>query len=361
MQEENAVPDMPYELDYIPVGSGKKSGDAIVLRFGNLTGPRTEQTIVVIDGGFQDSGEKIVDHLATYYNTSEVDMIICTHPDADHVSGLLVVLEKCTVTNLLIHKPWEHGDEIKNLFKNGRITGSGLSNRLEKALQHASDLESAARIKGVKIVEPFQGVNWLSGSMLVLGPSLEYYAALLTLFRSTPSPIDALAKLLQPIQQAAEEVINWIEDKLEIDLLDDDIDKTSAENNSSAIVLFNIDGHKLLFTGDAGKTSLLAAADYAEASGISLQDLKVLDVPHHGSKRNLSSRVLKRIKASMALISASGDWDKHPAKKVTNALKKHGARVYVNRKSILHHHHEAPERVGWVTATEEAFHDKVEE
>lgn len=353
---------MAYEIDYIPVGEGEKSGDAILLRYGNLTGLRSEQTVVVIDGGFKDSGEKIVSHLSKYYGTSDVDLVISTHPDADHASGLLVVLEKCTVTNLLLHKPWDHAEDIKNLFKDGRITASGLEDRLEKSLQHASDLESLALKKGVTIVEPFQGVKGYSDSLLVLGPSRDYYEKLLALFRPTPDPIVSLAKLLAPVKEAIKDTINWIEDRFDIDLLDDDNDATSAENNSSAVVLFKIDGHKLLFTGDAGKTGLLLAAEYAESSGIPLTDLNFLDVPHHGSKRNLSSKVLSKIKASTAFISAAKNSPKHPAKKVTNALKKHGTKVYVNNKGVtIQHGHNAPDRPNWGLATEEPFHNKVEE
>jgi beta-lactamase superfamily II metal-dependent hydrolase len=86
-----------------------------------------------------------------------------------------------------------------------------------------------------------------------------------------------------------------------------------------------------------------------------------LDVPHHGSKRNLNSKILKRINAAIAFISAPPEGDKHPAKKVTNALKKHGAKVYVNRINTVRHQYNAPERSGWVAAAEEPFHDVVEE
>lgn len=353
---------MAYEIDYIPVGEGEKSGDAILLRFGNLVGQRSEQTVVVIDGGFKDSGEKIVQHLTSFYGTNSIDLVISTHPDGDHTSGLSVVLEKCTVSYLLMHKPWEHAQDIKNMFRDGRITASGLKDKLEKSLQHASDLEALATRKGVNIVEPFRGIKGFSDVMHVLGPSQQYYEGLLPLFRSTPSPIEALAALLAPIQRAAESAINWLEDTFEIDLLNDDNDTTSAENNTSVIVLFTIDGHKLLFTGDAGKTGLLNASDYAVNLGITLTDLSFLDVPHHGSKRNLSSKVLGKIKASTAFISAAQGSPKHPAKKVTNALKKHGARVYVNNRGMtIQHGHNAPDRQGWGPASEEVFHNRVED
>lgn len=348
---------MGYQIDYMAVGDGEKSGDAIALRFGNLTGPREQQSVIVIDGGFQDSGEALVNHIKNHYGTNHVDLVISTHPDADHASGLSVVLEKLSVGQLAMHRPWEHGSDIKNLFKDGRITASGLEERLEKSLQHASDLEALATKKNIPIVEPFQGITGFNNVVHILGPSIDYYQTLLAGFRSTPAPKSGL---LLPIQKVAEKVIKQIQDFWHIDLLDDDDDTTSAENNTSTIILFNIDGHKLLFTGDAGKTALLNAISYIEGLGVSLADLNFMDVPHHGSKRNINSKILKKIKAQYALVSASKDSKKHPAKKVTNALKKHGAKVYVTRGIPLLHHHNAPER-GWSSAQEEQFYDNVEE
>ena len=42
---------MGYEIDFIGVGQESKSGDAIAIRWGNLLGPREQQSVVVIDGG----------------------------------------------------------------------------------------------------------------------------------------------------------------------------------------------------------------------------------------------------------------------------------------------------------------------
>ncbi len=350
---------MGYEVDYIPVGNGEKSGDAIAIRFGNLSGSRDEQVVIVVDGGFKESGQKLVEHIRIFYRTDKVDIAISTHPDADHASGLYEVLDNLNVQLLLMHKPWEHAEEIKNLFKDGRITASGLEDRLEKSLQNASDLEALATKKGIQIIEPFQGVNGYQGGIHILGPSKEYYEQLLPLFKACPAPAKGLG-FLAPLPRLVKEGIKWIEDNFGIDLLDNDEEETSPENNTSTVILFNIDGHKLLFTGDAGKTGLSLAVDYAESQGNTLTDLAFLDVPHHGSKHNISSKLLKRIKAATAFISASQDSPKHPSKKVTNGLKKHGTKVYVNRGNSISHRHNAPER-GWSAAIEEPFHNRVEE
>ncbi len=332
---------MAYEIDYIPVGDGERGGDAIALRFGNLVGPRNEQSVVVIDGGFQESGEKLVKHIKDFYGTTHADLVISTHPDADHASGLSVVLENMSVGQLAMHRPWEHAAEIKGFFKSGRITASGLEDKLEKSLQNASDLEALATKKSIQIVEPFQGITGFNGAIRILGPSQAYYEALLANFKSTPEPIKSLG-IFAPMQKAAEEAVKYIKDFWHIDLLDDDEDTTSAENNTSTIILFTIDGHKLLFTGDAGKTALLNAIAYADGLGISLTGMNFLDIPHHGSKRNLNSKILKKMNATTAFISAPPDGDKHPAKKITNALKKHGSRVYTNRLNTINHNHNAP-------------------
>ena len=68
---------MAYVVDYIPVREDEKGGEAITLRFGNLYGPRNEQSVIVIDGGYKDSGEKLVEHIKFFYKTEPVDFLIC--------------------------------------------------------------------------------------------------------------------------------------------------------------------------------------------------------------------------------------------------------------------------------------------
>lgn len=61
---------MGYEIDFLPVGDNSKSGDAIALRYGNLYGSRAEQRVVVVDGGFTDDGEALVNHIRTSWGVN---------------------------------------------------------------------------------------------------------------------------------------------------------------------------------------------------------------------------------------------------------------------------------------------------
>ncbi|MBP7898483.1 MBL fold metallo-hydrolase [Candidatus Gracilibacteria bacterium] len=357
---------MPYEIDYLPVGEGEKSGDAICLRFGNIAGPRSEQTIMVIDGGDKTSGEALVAHIRQYYGIgndgyNDVDYVISTHPDGDHASGLCTVLENLKVGTLLMHRPWDYAGDIKDAFSDGRWTVRGLGEKIEKSLKHANELEAIATRKGIKIIEPFQGIGTADGTIRFLGPSKEFYQQMVTAFRGVPAA-KVETGLLSTIFRKAEEAIRLIEDRWDLDLLNDDDDTTSAENNTSTILLLTIGTRRILFTADAGKTALLNAIAYAESLNISLVGLELLQVPHHGSRRNLNSKILKKMNGQVAHISASGENKKHPSKRVTNALKKHGAqKITVNRKQSVLHHFQANHR-GWTgIIPDEPFHDNVEE
>src|SRR6185436_11080833 len=67
------------EMDWLPVGDGERSGDAITARFTRLdTGALAH---IVVDAGFNDDGKDVVAVFDRYYGTRKVDIAILTHPD----------------------------------------------------------------------------------------------------------------------------------------------------------------------------------------------------------------------------------------------------------------------------------------
>src|SRR6266404_4274074 len=108
---------MGYEIDFLAVGDNSKSGDAIAFRSGNLQGRREEQFVMVIDGGTKEAGDDLLRHIRTHCGTDTVDLVVSTHPDGDHASGLTVLLEKLGVKRLWMHRPWQHAEDIRHLFQ----------------------------------------------------------------------------------------------------------------------------------------------------------------------------------------------------------------------------------------------------
>ena len=78
-----------YEIEFLPVGNGEKSGDCILFHYFE----DGIEKIIAYDGGTRKSGEAMVAHIKKYYGTQKIDYLINSHPDGDHVSGLIYVLE----------------------------------------------------------------------------------------------------------------------------------------------------------------------------------------------------------------------------------------------------------------------------
>ena len=358
-----------YEVDFLPVGDGQKSGDCITLRFGKLLANPPQQTVIVIDGGFKDTGSALVQHIRHYYKTKIVDAVVSTHPDGDHGSGLTTVLDELTVENLVMHLPWNHTKDTSHLFEDDRVTDETVKRALRKSLDTARDLENLAKKKGIRIVEPFYGVTGFNNAMRVLGPTKEFYKNLLPGFRGTPEPTADFAYVLKQMVEAAKDTVKTLVEKWGYETLDD-TGETSAENNSSAILLFTISGRSLLFTGDAGIPALSEVVERLEAEGFDFSTLGFVQVPHHGSKRNIGPTLLDtlvgpktsqpaKIKTAYASVAPDGA-PKHPAKKVTNAFLRRGAPVYITAGTSLVHYRNAPDR-GWASVTSLPFYDQVEE
>jgi len=352
------------EIDFLPVGEGEKCGDAIALRYGNLHGARNEQTVVVVDGGFKASGEALVAHIREYYGTDRVDIVISTHPDQDHVNGLKVVLEEMEVGTLLMHLPWNRSagiDESKAMhFRSPKI-----DDKFEANFSAASDLEELARAKGIEIVEPFEGSRTSDGCLEIVGPSESYYEELLgEIADEEKSKAAHLAKHLRALLASAAEKL--LPESLHVETLTD-AGETSPQNNSSVITLFRVGEHVALLTADAGMPALERAADRLEALGVGAGTLDFVQVPHHGSRRNVGPTVLTRllgpkgtdVHVGTAFVSASKDAPKHPAKKVANAFLRRGYPVHGTEGQTKRHNRNAPPRSGWSAATAYPMHDAV--
>lgn len=327
-----------YEIDFHPIEktgeSGSKSGDAITARF---TDPFGIQRVIVVDGGYKHTGEKLVEHITTYYGTDYVDIVISTHPDADHINGLATVIDKLGVGQLLIHRPHDHA-----------VNFTDYSN-----IEVIDALIGLAEEKDIEVVEPFTGFSAFAESVRVLGPTVNYYEALLqedlakTLEEKAALSASATTPWQNRLVAKAADLLDRAISYLPVETLSDD-GQTSPRNSTSVITLLTVDGRRLLLSGDAGIESLNRACEYYERIVGEFGDfpLEFFQAPHHGSKRNLGPTVLNRLLGKpgdafgtpTAFISSAKADPKHPSPKVTNALKRRGASVFATEGSNLLHH-----------------------
>ena len=348
---------MGIEIDFLAVGDGGRSGDAIALRFGNLGGGRHEYRVVVIDGGYTANGEAVIDLVREQYRTNRVDLVVSTHPDEDHARGLVRVVQEMEVGELWMHRPWNRTAGANCLYRDPRVTDDSVAGRLWRALKAARDLETEATKRGVPIVEPFRGVTF-ENTLLVVGPSIQYYESLLPHFRCTPEASRPYDTLLRTMLRAAGGLATRVLESLHVETLTDEKDEdTSAENNSGTILYLEHEDTVALFTADVGIPALEQAADALLGAGFDRHKLTFVQVPHHGSHRNVGPTVLDHLLGPRlgvdehrvtAFVSAAKEGaPKHPSKRVTNAFRRRGAPVYATQGRALRHARNAPERHGY--------------
>ena len=344
-----------FEIDFLDVES-KKSGDAIPLRY-SISGVTR---IHITDGGFQDTGDKIVEHINNYYdNPSKIDAVIVSHPDGDHAGGLRKILEEFVVSELWMLRPWLYASELISRFARFRNV-QNLARRLKEVYPNIAELEKIAVARGIPIYEPFLGAR--IGEFIVLAPTKERYLDLVVESEKTP---EAVKEFLQSLSRQSltflERVASFVRSDWGVEIFSPE--ETSPENEMSVIQFAYLCQEKVLLTADAGREALTEAANILESAGL-LPGIDKFQVPHHGSRRNVSTEILDRwlggrltVKPQegtgdfTAIISASKQDKNHPRKSVVRACIHRGARVIsTSEGGDLRIHKNAPTR-NWGPAT----------
>lgn len=348
-----------YEIDFLPIGD-TTSGDAITLRY-KVNGV---SRIHIIDGGYKSDGERIVDHVNTHYGSPRViDAVIITHPDRDHVGGIVTVLESFEVKEVWMNRPWLYAEELIGRFAKYSNVGN-LERVLREAYPAIAEVESLCEAKGVFIREAFQGDKICSYST-ILAPGKEQFLSLVTDSDKTPreNATSAINLLEKQGQGLAQSFLNFI-----AALWGDEYfpaEGTSEENEMSVVQLIELCEQKILLTGDAGRKTLAEAAVFRDKHGLCCpSSLNKIQVPHHGSRRNVSTEILDRWLGSKlsspagsegcqrtAIVSAAINDEDHPRKAVVRGFIHRGCKVLETKGSTICVSHNAPSRQGWRPAS----------
>lgn len=353
-----------FEIDFLPVGKGEDSGDAICMRWGyDLCSDNPEQFVMIVDGGYKETGEELLEHIKNFYFNQgklpiDIDMIISTHPHQDHISGLPPIIDgSAHVKWLVMHTPWRH-DGLKKWFDDvGTLKEVTIHNKLKEGLSAAVELERLAKKNKIAIYEafaPWKSRDFCGCRFYVLSPKKTYYEALLSDFNATPGngKLDRGRRLNSTGRR-----VNALRCPL------DEEGETSAENESSIILLIYIipKDKYVLLTADGGKLALSHAIGAMKSLKIDVSNIDIFQVPHHGSVQNITPTILNVImgvpvpkdarlfrRISIASVSANAD-DEHPADAVRNAILQRGSRFCTTAGTSKHFSYGAvPSRKGFI-------------
>lgn len=364
-----------FEIDFLDVESDK-SGDAIAIRY-ELN---NETFVHVVDAGFQETGTSLLAFVKQYYGDPPyIDHVVATHPDGDHAGGLRAVLESedVTIGTLWILRPWNYAGEIIHRF--ARFSNvDHLKKRLKEVYPNLAALEEIAERRGIRMREPFQGSD--IGAFRVMAPTKQRYLDLIVESERTPESADEAQKslgtgLIEAALRAAAKVAALAKGVWGHEVFSPN--ETSAENEMSVIQYANLCGQKILLTADAGRRGLAEAVAYAPLAGLSLPGIDRFQVPHHGSRRNVSTELLDALLGNRlekkpepgaetftAIVSSAKKDEAHPRKSVVRALIHRGARV-VSTEGVNKCTYEKPGgalgRQGWGPVAPMAYPEEQEE
>lgn len=370
---------MNCEIEFLPVGDASKAGDAIVVRYGSAL----SYGLMIVDGGNLDSGKLLVQHVHKHFgHNAVISHVVLTHADADHASGLREVVSNLSVKNLWLHLPWMSAGAARPYFSNKHWTNDGLRTYLVKEYDLIAEIVQIAIEKKIPIYQPFAGAR--IGPFNVLSPDKTVYELLLAQFDRTPASDQAaieatglwIAQARQfnfanMFEKVVAKVQKWVRETWDNERLKDG-GVTNASNESSVVLYgdFGV-GRRVLLTGDAGVWALTLAAYYAETNGLPLQDFMFVQIPHHGSRRNIGPTILNRLLGPIqaegsptrfaAFVSAPKDDDTHPRKVVLNAFTRRGGRVLATQGTSKVFWGGFPARPGYTSAEALPFSSQVED
>ena len=328
---------MIFSLDVIRA----RKGDCLMLHYGSKDDPH----LVMIDGGpkgvygphLRPRIEQIRKHRDL--NKDEpltVDLLMVSHVDDDHIQGILDLTREMvdadaeqkpqliqvldfwhnSFENIIDHTPDELTASFTTKF-GAAATGGDPPNDMtvdrddEEEETISSTLKVLASIKqGAQLRHDAEklefpvNVEFDENLVLAVGKNLFDMENGLT--------FTVIGPMLPELQKLHAKHQEWLKDLDEKGMTAEDalaayVDK-SVPNLSSIVVLAEVEGNKILLTGDARGDKVLKGLELVELveKGGKLH-VEVLKVPHHGSSNNLDNDFFERITADHYVFSGNGE------------------------------------------------------
>ena len=302
---------MDFVIDFIYVGDG----DGIIIWGRN---PNEQDFVFFLDGGNAEFGSKIVEHykkwIKPHLYSKRTIAFINSHPHADHINGLIEIVKEIgnDMTWGIYNDPVKFiSDELRHNIKQSALKQEDADiEHLYKSFQKVQELNELCEQFGIERREALSD-SFNYNELKILSPSREFYTNKVQLFTN----IDFL-KVVN--YQKIFSRINESNELLKPCEVVDEKNDASPENLSATVIqLTDSKGKKYILTSDAGVESF----DDMERNGFNCENLTIVQLPHHCSRRNISTEWIAKFSPSMYFISAEGN-EKHPRKAVVSCIKK---------------------------------------
>jgi len=317
-----------------------KHGDCLILRY---TDAENIERLWLIDGGppgvYPESLLPRLDALRGGADRLRVDLAMVSHIDEDHIAGMLQLARKLRqikddngIPFLDIRHFWFNSfsalvgsipEPARKLANLAAADPAGLSAELpgigNAAAAVLSSVGQGDRLTA-EIITLGLPLNERRGKPLSAPDSVTVSGAKITVLGPLRSRVDDLQHEWAKTTKSAVKPADLA------GLFREDLD-TSVPNLSSIVALVEIDGKRILLTGDARGDDIVKGWKAASGSDEPVP-VDILKIPHHGSDRDLTEDFVKLFPARHYVISANGKFGNPDAPALRALVETLGGREY---------------------------------
>jgi beta-lactamase superfamily II metal-dependent hydrolase len=288
------------------------NGDCFFIEYGE-----SEESMhyILIDGGTSGTYKRLKKRLKSIPKEKRhLDLLVVTHIDADHIAGIIKLLEDETLScsfddiwfNGYQHLPGKQSrgvvqaDRLNKILAQENLPWNKIFDGGSVCVDKSATFPKIELEGGMKL----QILSPTENELKKLKPHWEKEAHKADIFIEHASS-DSAEKQTSPRATVTQlpDVKSLANRAFSSD--------SSLTNGSSIAFIAEYDDKRMLFTGDAYATVLLESIKALKPNCQPLY-LELFKVPHHGSDGNISQELLERVRCSRYLISTNGYRHKHP-------------------------------------------------
>lgn len=240
------------------------------------------KTNIIVDGG--KSAAAIKERLDQMPEDENIDLLVVTHIDSDHIAGVIALVDKLQEQKELsrLKRVWFNYPKLEETGEYSVSEGNALSTILCK----------------------INGLCWRNNTSDLIG----YDVAIGDIHLHVLAPDHDVANEYKPKtpDELGVENADWnVELKALVENVDDDNLDEGGPNGQSIVLIVECEGKRMLLPGDCTPKELLAALRaYDSINGRPLK-IDLMKLPHHGSVRNITKNIMAEIECSNFVISTN--------------------------------------------------------
>lgn len=286
-------------------------GDCILIKLVNNGEPFN----ILVDSGIGFECIKMLrEDLENIKKVGEkIDLLIITHIDSDHISGIVNLFEDTCFDKTIFSKIWfNSGRNISNYLKCGEGKEFGITqNGTKQSYRQGITLESL-----------LDHLDWES-ELIVSGNCYKFGEITIDILSPTLSSLEILNNAWEVEMEKNTNMSKGQSDhKKNIEELKENPfeEDKKVVNKSSIAFALSYKEFNILMLGDSIPTDIINALNNLKLNKNSNQKVSVVKLAHHGSKKNTNYELLSLIESNNYIISTNSSQHNHPDKECLSRI-----------------------------------------